>query len=229
MNGPPSFLRERVLTAAAERPSATRKSHRQRRLAFALVILAFVIGSSTMLAGRHPEAPARPMAYLVTMLSASVVVAVVTAYYTLGPTPSATGRSSRFQRILTIATPFILTLAALMANVLAPMTLAAQTAPDAAHVACSTITFIAGAAVLAVMLALERGSSTTSAVFKGASLGAVAAAWGTLFISISCPYAHPFHVVPTHVLLPLVPLLIGGIVAGTRILSIRADRVTETR
>lgn len=223
MNGPPSHVRDRILAATAARPAATRETHRQRRLALVLLMLAFVVGSSTMLAGRHPDAPQRPMAYLITMLAASVIVAIMTAYYMLGPTASALGRSSRFYRILTFVTPCILALAALVANLLAPATMMAS-ADDAPHLACSTITFIAGAAVLAILLLLERRSATTSVTLKGASYGAVGAAWATLFISISCPYAHPLHVVPTHILAPIVPLVIGGMVAGARILALRANR-----
>jgi hypothetical protein len=168
------------------------------------------------------------MAYLVAMLSACVVVAILTAYYTLGPAPSALGRSSRFYRILTMATPCLLAAAALIANVLAPATIVMQSAPDSTHFSCSMLTVVAGAAVLTVLLVLERRTSTTLATLKGASFGAVAAAWATLFISISCPYAHPLHVVPTHVLVPIVPLVVGGILGGARFLSIRADRASES-
>jgi hypothetical protein len=168
------------------------------------------------------------MAYVATMLSACVVVAIMTAYYTLGPTSSALGRSSRFYRILTITTPCILALAALFANLIAPATLVEQTAPDMTHVSCSTLTFMAGAAVLAVLLVLERRSSTTLATLKGAGFGAVAAAWATLFISISCPYAHPLHVVPTHIFVPVIPLVVGGLLGGGRFLSMRADRSSGT-
>lgn len=227
MKGPPSSLRDRILANAATRPSVTRQTHRLRRLAMVLLLMAAIIGSSSLLAGRHADVPQRPMAYLVAMLSASVVVAIWTAYSTLGPTSSALGRSSRFYRILTIATPCLLALAALLANLLAPGTLMAQTAPEMTHFSCSLLTFIAGAAVLAVLLVLERRTSTTSATLKGASFGAVAAAWATLFISISCPYAHPLHVVPTHVLVPILPLVVGGLLGGARFLSIRADRPSE--
>jgi len=191
-------------------------------------MLATIVASSSILASRHADLPQRPMAYLVAMLSACVVVAILTAYYTLGPAPSALGRSSRFYRILTMATPCLLAAAALIANVLAPATIVMQSAPDSTHFSCSMLTVFAGAAVLAVLLVLERRTSTTLATLKGASFGAVAAAWATLFISISCPYAHPLHVVPTHVLVPIVPLVVGGILGGARFLSIRADRASES-
>jgi len=177
-----------------------------------------------MLAGRHTDVPERPMTYLATMLAACVVVAILTAYSTLGPTYSALGRSSRFYRILAIVTPIVLTLAAIAANILAPSTMVEQAGHAAPHVSCSTITFMAGAGVLLILLVLEKGSVTNSAAAKGASFGAVAAAWATLFISISCPYAHPLHVLPTHVIVPVIPLVVGGIVGGTRMLTMRAER-----
>lgn len=228
MKGPPSSLRDRILADAAARPSITRQTHRLRRLATLLLMMAALIGSSSLLALRHADVPQRPMAYLVAMLSACVVVAILTAYHTLGPTPSALGRSSRFYRILTIATPCLLALAALIANLLAPGTLVAQTAPEFAHFSCSMMTFIVGAMVLAVLLFLEQRTSTTAATLKGASCGAVAAACATLFISISCPYAHPLHVLPAHVLVPIIPLVVGGLLGGARFLSMRADRPSET-
>lgn len=177
-----------------------------------------------MLAGRHADIPDRPMTYLATMLAACVVVAILTAYSTLGPTSSALGRTSRFYRILTIVTPFVLALAAIAANVLAPSTMVEQVGHAAPHVSCSTITFMAGAGVLLGLLLLERGSVTNSAAAKGASFGAVAAAWATLFISISCPYAHPLHVLPTHVFVPVIPLVVGGVLGGARMLTMRAER-----
>lgn len=228
MKGPSSTLRDRVLAGTTTRPSATRQTHRHRRLAFVLLMLASIVGSSSLLAGRHAHVSQRPMPYLVAMLTACVVVAILTAYYTLSMAPSALGRSSRSYRILTIATPCSLAVAALIANFLAPATVVTQTAPEMTHLSCSMLTVIAGAAVLAVLLILERRSSTTLATLKGASFGAVAAAWATLFISISCPYAHPLHVVPTHVLIPIIPLVVGGLLGGARFLSMRADRSTET-
>jgi hypothetical protein len=221
---PPSSLRDQVLAATATRPSATRKTHHQRRLAWMLLLVALIIGASSLLAGRHSHVPSRPTSYFLTVLAACVIVAVLTAYGTLGPTPSALGRSSRFYRILTIATPFVLTLALLIANWLEPSTLAVQTARDMTHLSCSAVTLLAGAVVLGVLLVLERRSVTTSAAWKGASFGAVAAAWATLFISISCPYAHPLHVVPTHVWVPVILLVVAGLLGGARILSMRADR-----
>lgn len=229
MKSPPSSLREHVLASVATRPSPTRSAHHQRRLALALLVLAIIVAAGSMMAGRHADVPARPTNYLVTILAICAVVALLVAYGTLGPTPSALGRSSRVHRWLTITTPCLLALGALIANALAPSTLVAQTAPEMTHVACSTVTLLAGAAVLAILLVLERRSSTTSALVKGASLGTVAAAWATLFISISCPYAHPLHVVPTHILVPIIPLVVGGMVAGVRILSIRAEDSAKPR
>lgn len=224
MNGPPTSLRDQILQATATRPSATRKTHQQRRLALVVLLLAFVVGGSAMLAGRHADVPDRPMTYLTTMLAACVVVAMLTAYSTLGPAPSALGRTSRFYRFLTIVTPFVLALAAITANAIAPSTMVEQVGHAAPHVSCSTITFLAGAGVLLVLLLLEKGSATNSAAAKGASFGVVAAAWATLFISISCPYAHPLHVLPTHVIVPVIPLIVGGVVGGVRMLTMRAER-----
>lgn len=224
MNGPPASLRDQILKAAATRPSATRKTHRQRRLALIVLLLAFTAGASSMLAGRHTDVPERPMTYLATLLAACVVVAILTAYSTLGPTFSALGRSARFYRILAILTPIVLALAAIAANILAPSTMIEHPGHMGPHVSCSTITFMAGAGVLLLLLVLEKGSVTNSAAAKGASFGAVAAAWATLFISISCPYAHPFHVLPTHVFVPVIPLVVGGIFGGMRMLTMRTER-----
>ncbi len=228
MKGPSPSLRDRVLVEATTHPSVTRQTHHFRRLALGLLILATIVGSSSFMAGRHAEIPQRPIMYVVPMFSACVIVALLTAYFTLGPTPSALGRSPRFYRILMIATPCFLALAALMANGLAPATFVTQTAPEMAHLSCSLLTLIAGVAVLAVLLVLERRTSTTLATLRGASLGAVAAAWATLFISISCPHAHPLHVIPAHILVPILPLVVGGILGGARFLSMRADRSSET-
>jgi hypothetical protein len=227
VNGPPTSLRDQILQATAARPSVTRKTHRQRRLVLVLLLLAFVVGSSAMLVGRHTDVPDRPMTYLSTMLGASVFIAILTAYVTLGPTESALGRSPRFYRVLTILTPCLLAVAAIVANVLVPSTMVEDAGHAAPHVSCSAITFFTGAGVLLLLLWLERRSMTNSAAAKGASFGAVAAAWATLFISISCPYSHPWHVVPTHVFVPVIPLLVGGIVGGARLLVIRAETMNR--
>lgn len=224
MNGPPATLRERVLETTAKRPSATRATYRQRRLALMFLILALLVASSSMMAARHADIPARPLAYLVTMLLASFVVAIVAAYSMLTPGSSALGRSSRFYSVLAIVSPCILAVAALLANTLAPSTWVTPDVSHAPHLACSAVTFVAGAGVLVILMVLERHSATTSIVLKGASLGVVAAAWATLFISISCPFAHPLHVIPTHVLLPVVPLVLGGAVASVRVLAMRLSR-----
>jgi hypothetical protein len=228
VNNPPSSLRDRILAAAATHPAATRKTHRLRRLLSMLVVLAILVGSSLQLAAYWSSTEPRPLPYVLTICVATVLVAILTAYFVLGPTPSAVGRSSRFHRLLTIAIPSILTLAALGANVLVPATLTEQIPPVAALISCSITSLIAGAGVLAALLILERQSVTTSAIVKGASFGAVAAAWAAVFISISCPHAHPLHVVPSHVLVPVVLLVLGGLVAGVRTLQMRAKRSSET-
>lgn len=225
MNGPPASLRDRVLETAANRPSATRTTHRQRRLALMILILALLVASSSMLAANHAEMPARPIAYLVTMVSTSFVLAIATAYSMLAPTSSALGRSSRFYSGLMIIAPFALAIAALLANFVAPSTWIMPEGVRAPHISCSTITLVTGAGLLVVLMFLERCSATNSVVLKGASLGVVAAAWATLFISISCPFTHPMHVIPTHILLPVVPLVLGGAVAGARVLAMRANRM----
>lgn len=230
MNSPPASLRDRVLAAVAAHPAATRKIHYRRRLVLMFVFLVILIGSSLLLAAYWGTISSpRALPYMMTILAASVLVAILTAYFILGPTPSAMGRSSQFHRLLTIAIPSILTLATLGANILVPVTLTEEIPPFAALISCSITSLIAGAGMLSALLILERRSVTTSALVKGASFGAVAAAWATVFISISCPHAHPLHVVPSHVLVPVVLLVVGGLLAGARILVMRAKRSSETR
>jgi hypothetical protein len=172
------------------------------------LLLAILVGSSLLLATFWATTQPRPLPYVLMICLATLLVAILTAYFVLGPTPSAVGRSSRFHRLLTIAIPSILTLAALGANVLVPATLAEQIPPVAALISCSITSLIAGAGVLAALLILERHSVTTSVIVKGASFGAVAAAWAAVFISISCAHTHPLHVVPSHVLVTVMLLVL---------------------
>ncbi len=227
MNAPPSSLREQILAETATRPAATRKTHRLRRLLSMVLVLVILIGASLVLAQYWADPLPRPWAYVITMVVSAVLIALLTAYFILGPTPSALGRSAHFHRLSTLAIPSILTLAALGANVAVPETLAEPTPPATAFFSCSIVSLSVGTVVLAALLFLERRSATTSVVVKGASLGAVGASWATLFISISCPHAHPLHVVPSHVIVPVLLLVIGGLIAGRRVLAIRAKRSSD--
>ena len=228
MNAPPSSLREQILAATAAHPADTRKTHRRRRLLSMLLVLVLLIGSSLVLATYWAHSHTRPLPYVLTIAAAALLIAILTAYFILGPAPSALGRSSHFHRLLTLAIPSILTLATLGANFAFPETLEEATPPTTAFFSCSIVSFSVGTIVLAALLFLERRSVTTSVIVKSASFGAVAAAWATLFISISCPHTHPLHVVPSHVIAPVALLVLGGIVVGRRILELRAQRSSKT-
>jgi hypothetical protein len=227
VNGLPPSLRDRVLGAVSTRSAVTRKIQRVRLLVI-LLALVFSIGASWFIGRLPANAPIRPAHYIIVLLVACSIITLATAYLTHGPTPSPLGRSRGSYHALAIATPLGLALAALGANLVAPSTLVEQTAASAAHFSCLTHTITAGSVVLAALLVLERRSIATAAAIKGASMGAVAGAWATLFISIRCPHAHPLHVVPTHIL-PIVLLVVVGMTAGARALSMRSDDASETR
>ena len=214
----PPGLRDRVLRAAAQRPSPTRRVFTWRRWAFLLLsflVLGLVAGSR----GLPSVSATRPAIYPILVCTASVVIAIVAAMLALAPTRSPLWRPQVRLR-LAFLVPICLSVVVLVANAAAPQTFCLPTLSVRAHLPCLVASFVIGIAVLVFLIVLERRTDPVAPKATGASLGAVAGAWSALVMSMQCPHADPVHVLATHIL-PVAVMVVMGMAVAPRWIAMR--------
>jgi len=219
MSDLPPALRDRILKAAAERPSPPRRAYRLRR-AGVLLVVASVLVALAFTGGEHCGAPERPLVHLVVASLGSALVALVAAVMALWPARSPLGRPPVVRlRIAALVVP-LLVLVALAANVAAPVTFHGPSTNPMDHMPCVAMSATLGGLLLALFVYLERRADPLAPRATGALLGAVAGGFAALVLSIRCPQADPAHVIVAHIL-PVVVVTVVGMVVGARFLGVR--------
>jgi hypothetical protein len=216
---PSEDLRARVMAAVRASPVAVRAVGVRRRAW--LVTAAFTFSAGVLVAIGRPGLRGRPLAYVLALTSAGVLVAGAATWASVARGRSMLGRTVRWRMAAATLTPMLLFAASLAFG-----TLWQQPVVDGsgagAHLSCVAGTAAFALGPLAAFLATRRASDPVAPRLTGAAIAAAAGAWGALGIELHCRYTSPLHVFLGHVL-PVALLALLGVVVGARFLAIRAD------
>ncbi|HEX8794938.1 MAG TPA: NrsF family protein [Polyangiaceae bacterium] len=215
--GPSAELRARVLAAARAEPVPTRSAGFARRtaavavgVAASLLVLAYIGG---------PKPDGRPMGYFVAIIALWSLVVAAATWGGVSRGRSMLGRSTAVRVVIAALTPAALVVAALAAAMLWPaMVSDPSTMSD--HLFCLGLGSLMAVGPLVAFALVRRGSDPVAPRLTGAALGAVAGAWGGLFIELRCGHASFEHVVLGHVVPVVVMTLLGALIAGS-VVSVR--------
>ncbi len=215
--GPSAELRARVLAAARAEPVPTRSAGLARRTA---VVAVGVVASVLVLAYiGGPKPDGRPMGYFLVMAALWSLVALAATWAGVARGRSMLGRSTSMRVVVAALTPAALVVAALGAAMLWPSTIS-DPSTMADHLFCLELGSLMALGPLVAFALVRRGSDPVAPRLTGAALGAVAGAWGGLFIELRCGHASIEHVVIGHVLPVVVMMLVGALIAGS-VVSVR--------
>jgi len=215
--GPSADLRARVLAAASAEPMPTRSAGLVRRAAvvavgmvLSLLVLAYIGG---------PQPDGRPIAYFLTIAALWTGVVLVASWAGVGRGKSMLGRPASMRWIVAALTPAALVVATLLAGLCWPATISEpSTIHD--HLLCIELGSLMAIGPLVAFAFVRRDSDPVAPRLTGAAVGAVAGAWGGLFIELRCGHCSVEHVVLGHVVPVVVFALAGALIAGS-VISVR--------
>jgi len=215
--GPSADLRARVLAAASAEPMPTRSAGLARRAAvvavgmvLSLLVLAYIGG---------PQPDGRPVAYFLTIAALWTGVVLVASWTGLGRGKSMLGRSTSVRVIVATLTPAALVVATLLAGLCWPATISEpSTVHD--HLLCIELGSLMAIGPLVAFAFVRRDSDPVAPRLTGAAVGAVAGAWGGLFIELRCGHCSVEHVVLGHIVPVVFFALAGAWIAGS-VISVR--------
>lgn len=215
--GPSAELRARVLAAARAEPVPTRSAGLARRAA---IVAVGVVASVLVLAYiGGPKPDGRPMGYFLAMAALWSLVVLAATWGGVARGRSMLGRPTSVRVVVAALTPATLVVAALAAAMLWPSTISdAATMDD--HLVCLELGSLMAIGPLVAFALVRRGSDPVAPRLTGAALGAVAGAWGGLFIELRCGHASVEHVVIGHVVPVVIMTLLGALIAGS-VVSVR--------
>lgn len=215
---PPSALRERVLAAARAMPASPRGSGvREQRLALLLGFL--ILGAIWVRLGVHPGT--RPLAYIATLATAWLFVAIGATWWGVGRGGSMLGRPAEWRAGVAVFTPVVmLALWSLIARAW-PSTLERESGWFAVA-QCVVGTGLLGIGPLLAFLFVHRGTEPVRPGLSGAAFGAAAGGWGAAALVIICRHASASHMILGHIVPVVLLVLLGGAI-GSRALAIRLE------
>jgi len=201
--GDPTSLRDRVLAAAAARPSATRRRARAVAAGLAAVSVAVSVAVFEGVGGfRHGAG--RPLGLTLAFVAGWVAACGALTWIILGR-----GRSTLARRPAVVVAA--LAAAPLVLFVWTQIFYGAYPEPyQAVGLRCLRYTLFAAALPLASILVLRRGVEPRRPSILGAGAGVVSAAWAGVMVDLWCPLTHPAHVLVGHV----APLVVGAVVGA---------------
>lgn len=215
--GPSAELRARVLAAASAEPVPTRSVGVVRRAAIVAVGMIVSLVVLALIGGPQPDG--RPVAYFATIAALWTGVVLVASWAGLGRGRSMLGRSTSVRVIVAALTPPALIVASLLAGLCWPATMSnPSTVHD--HVFCIELGSLMAIGPLVAFAFVRRDSDPVAPRLTGAAVGAVAGAWGGLFIELRCGHCSLEHVVLGHVVPVVVFALVGALIAGS-VISVR--------
>lgn len=215
--GPSADLRARVLAAAQAEPVPTRSAGAVRTAA--VLIAGLAVSAAVLVRIGGPKPDGRPVGYFVAMvvLWSAVVGAATWAGVARGR--SMLGRPISVRVLVATLTPAALLVAALVAGLLWPATIA-EPATMESNLFCLELGSLMAIGPLVAFALVRRRSDPVAPRLTGAAVGAAAGAWGGLFIELRCGHASIEHVVLGHVLPVAVMTLLGALIAGS-VVSVR--------
>lgn len=216
---PSSEVRERVMAAVRGQPVPPRARGLLKQATRIGGALLFAIGVSAVIG--LPGLRGRPLAYVVSLAVAWMLVGVAATSAGVARGRSMLGRTAGWRVAAVTLTPVALFAVSSAMGLAWPQTLHDR-ADVGAHLFCVAGTVGLALGPLAAFLAIRRSTDPVSPRLTGAAIGAAAGAWGALGIELHCRYTSPWHVVLGHVL-PVALLAALGIAAGSRLVAVRAE------
>ena len=215
--GPSADLRARVLAAASADPMPTRSAGLARRAAVVAVGMVLSVLVLAYIGGPQPDG--RPVAYFLTIAALWTGVVLVASWAGIGRGRSMLGRAPSVRVIVAALTPAALVVVTLLAGLCWPATI---TEPSTIHdhLLCIELGSLMAIGPLVAFAFVRRDSDPVAPRLTGAALGAVAGAWGGLFIELRCGHCSVEHVVLGHVVPVVVFALAGALIAGS-VISVR--------
>ncbi|MEO6417961.1 MAG: NrsF family protein [Polyangiaceae bacterium] len=213
----PPGLKNRILVAVEEEPSATRQEALIQTAITAIAGTVAALGLFFLLGGFHRGS--RPVPFVVATAAGSALVAVVAAWGAFGRGHSMLGRSRHLLLAITIATPLVLFAWIALWNVVYPETQAVW--PGRIGLRCLVLSLAMTAWPLAVLTRLRREKNPTHPGLTGAARGSAIGSLAWVLVDLWCPIANPAHIVLGHAL-PLVILSMYGAWIGSRMMGVRA-------
>lgn len=207
-------FKARVLEAAAGTPSPTRREGRRRAriglvASLALAILVFEA------AGGLAHSAGRPYAITVQIALGWACFAAAAAWLVLWRGRSTLGRPPALMLAAAVATPLVLVafMHSFHGTYVEPFARVGWR--------CLGLTLAIAAVPLRYLLAMRGGSEPRGPSALGAAIGAVCAAWASVFVDLWCPLTNLLHLLAGHAL-PIVLLAVAGAVLGRRVLGVGA-------
>ena len=215
--GPSADLRARVLAAASADPMPTRSAGLARRAAVVAVGMVLSVLVLAYIGGPQPDG--RPVAYFLTIAALWTGVVLVASWAGIGRGRSMLGRAPSVRVIVAALTPAALVVVTLLAGLCWPATI---TEPSTIHdhLLCIELGSLMAIGPLVAFAFVRRDSDPVAPRLTGAAVGAVAGAWGGLFIELRCGHCSVEHVVLGHVVPVVVFALAGTLIAGS-VISVR--------
>ncbi|WP_394823170.1 NrsF family protein [Pendulispora albinea] len=208
-------LKIRILEAARETPSPTRRTmRREGGLALAgsgAVLLAFFFALD------GPEhGLGRPLWFCAATSLGWASVAAVSMWVALARGPFALGRSRAWLLAMTVGTPAVLFAMMFAFVVLHPEGKLVH--PERLGAKCLALTIAAGAPPLMALATWRRGSAPVHPVASGTALGVACGSLAGVMVAIWCPVVTLAHIALGHIL-PIGVMGIVGALVASRILA----------
>ncbi len=216
---PSAAVRARVLAEARRSPALSRDVGARRRVGALAAGAALSVAIGARL-GVHEGT--RPLAYVVALTCAWLLVALGMTWAGVARGRSMLGRAEGSRAAAVAATPLALLALWWALAMVWPQTLANDSGWFEV-VQCLVGTTLLGLGPLLAFLYLRRASEPVNPWLGGAALGAAAGAWGAAALIVICRHASPSHMVLGHVL-PVVLVAGLGALLGGPVLAVRARR-----
>jgi hypothetical protein len=210
-------LKNRILTATAREPSATRRQLAGRG---AWLLASAIIGPLIIFAvvGGVRTAP-RPVSLTALTAVGALVIAACALFVALGRGPSMLGRTRGWLVGTALVVPVAFLAWKVTSSVGVPHMMDAWASRPGYR--CFALTAALAAWPFFVMAWLRRGSDPTHPRSLGLALGVAAGAAAAALVDLWCPVGHVRHLLAGHVA-PMLLLGLAGVVVGHRVLALRA-------
>lgn len=211
-------LKARVLAAAAAEPSLNRTA--TARLRWIVLGGAALASLSVFALVGGVRISDRPVALLAATAAGAFAIAAAASVLAFRRGPSMLGRSAGVLVGIAIATPLLLLAWKVgMSSLFADMT---RWWPERPGFRCMRLSAVLGAAPLAAMLFLWRGTAPARPRLTGLAIGAASGGLSWVLVDLWCPIGHVHHLLLGHAL-PLAAFAATGALGGA-LLAARGDR-----
>jgi hypothetical protein len=213
----PPELKDRILLAARETPSATRPVSRAYTW---LVAPASIIAAAALFFAFDgvEHGAGRANWFYVASTLGWAGVSLLSMWGALARGPSAIGRPRAWLLALAAGTPAALF--AMMFGMALTHPEVTTIHPDLIGKKCFGLTLAAAAFPLLALTFARRGSDPSHPIATGAALGAACGASSGVMVEMWCPVAAPRHIAFGHIL-PIIVLTLLGAALGARFIAMR--------